>query len=115
MADLEGVHNLVTDSILTQQNTISFNLIKEGCGKSTPYAELTQNNTQNSVSDIEALREHFGIDKWHVFGGSWGSTLSLIYAQNHPDKALSLTLRGIFMCRKVNCTGSTNRAQAMSS
>ena len=73
---------------------------QRGCGKSKPYAELTENNTQNSVSDIESLREHFGIDKWHVFGGSWGSTLSLIYAQNHPDRALSLTLRGIFMCRK---------------
>ena len=73
---------------------------QRGCGKSTPYAELEENNTHNSVSDIESLREHFGIDKWHIFGGSWGSTLSLIYAQNHPDKALSLTLRGIFMCRK---------------
>jgi len=73
---------------------------QRGCGKSIPYAELVENNTQNSVSDIEALREHFGIDRWHVFGGSWGSTLSLIYAQNHPNKTLSLTLRGIFMCRK---------------
>ena len=70
------------------------------CGKSTPYAELNENNTQNSVSDIEALRNHFGIDSWHVFGGSWGSTLSLIYAQNHPLRARSLILRGIFMCRK---------------
>ncbi|MEC8540356.1 MAG: prolyl aminopeptidase [Candidatus Thermoplasmatota archaeon] len=84
-------------------NPDKFDIIQfdqRGCGKSTPYAELKENNTQNSVADIEALREHFGIDKWHVFGGSWGSTLSLIYAQNHPDKALSLTLRGIFMCRE---------------
>jgi len=73
---------------------------QRGCGKSTPYAELDENNTHNSVADIEALREHFSIDKWHVFGGSWGSTLSLIYAQSHPERALSLTLRGIFMCRK---------------
>ena len=73
---------------------------QRGCGKSTPYAELQENNTQNSVADIEALREHLDIDSWHVFGGSWGSTLSLIYAQNYPTRAKSLTLRGIFMCRK---------------
>ena len=73
---------------------------QRGCGKSTPYAELNDNNTQASVLDLEKLREHFGIEKWHVFGGSWGSTLSLIYAQNHPSRVLSLTLRGIFMCRK---------------
>lgn len=84
-------------------NPEKFDIIQfdqRGCGKSTPYAELNENNTQNSVSDIEALRNHFGIDSWHVFGGSWGSTLSLIYAQNHPSRARSLVLRGIFMCRK---------------
>tara|TARA_B100000941_G_scaffold201319_1_gene146345 strand:+ start:1449 stop:2405 length:957 start_codon:yes stop_codon:yes gene_type:complete len=73
---------------------------QRGCGKSTPYAELAENNTHNSVADIESLRQHLGIEKWHVFGGSWGSTLGLIYAQNHPTKVLSLTLRGIFTCRK---------------
>jgi len=73
---------------------------QRGCGNSTPYAELEDNNTQASVSDIEALRQHLNIDKWHVFGGSWGSTLALIYAQNHPERAFSLILRGIFMCRK---------------
>ena len=73
---------------------------QRGCGQSTPYAELEDNNTHASVSDLEMLREYFGIDKWHVFGGSWGSTLSLIYAQNHPNRVLSLVLRGIFMCRK---------------
>lgn len=73
---------------------------QRGCGKSTPYAELQENNTHNSVADIEALREHLGLDSWHVFGGSWGSTLALIYAQNHPKRAQSLILRGIFMCRK---------------
>ena len=84
-------------------NPEKFDIIQfdqRGCGKSTPYAELNENNTQNSVSDIEVLRNHFGIDSWHVFGGSWGSTLSLIYAQNHPSRARSLVLRGIFMCRK---------------
>ena len=73
---------------------------QRGCGKSTPYAELEDNNTQASVSDLEALRQHLGIDLWHVFGGSWGSTLALIYAQNHPQRVQSLVLRGIFMCRK---------------
>jgi len=84
-------------------NPEKFDIIQfdqRGCGKSTPYAELQENNTQNSVADIEALREHLGLDSWHVFGGSWGSTLALIYAQNHPSRVQSLILRGIFMCRK---------------
>jgi len=84
-------------------NPEKFDIIQfdqRGCGKSTPHAELVENNTQASVQDIEALREYFGIEQWHVFGGSWGSTLSLIYAQNHPNRVLSLVLRGIFMCRK---------------
>lgn len=84
-------------------NPEKFDIIQfdqRGCGQSTPYAELTDNNTHESVSDLEMLRENFGIERWHVFGGSWGSTLSLIYAQNHPNRVLSLTLRGIFMCRK---------------
>jgi len=73
---------------------------QRGCGQSTPYAELDDNNTQASISDLEMLRQHFGIETWHVFGGSWGSTLALIYAQNYPEKVQSLVLRGIFMCRK---------------
>ena len=80
----------------------SFNIVQfdqRGCGQSTPYAELEDNNTHASVRDIEALRNHLGVERWHVFGGSWGSTLSLIYAQHHPDRVLSLVLRGIFMCR----------------
>ena len=81
----------------------AFNIVQfdqRGCGQSTPYAELEENNTHASVHDIEALRTHLGIDAWHVFGGSWGSTLSLIYAQHHRDRVLSLVLRGIFMCRR---------------
>ncbi len=73
---------------------------QRGCGQSTPHAELEDNTTQALVGDIEQLREHLGIETWHVFGGSWGSTLSLIYAQHHPQRAISLVLRGIFMCRK---------------
>jgi proline iminopeptidase len=81
----------------------AFNIVQfsqRGCGQSTPYAELTDNTTHASVHDMERLREHLHIDRWHVFGGSWGSTLSLIYAQHHPERVLSLVLRGIFMCRR---------------
>jgi proline iminopeptidase len=73
---------------------------QRGCGKSTPHAELTDNTTWHLVSDIERLREHLGIAQWQVFGGSWGSTLSLAYAQTHPDKVTELVLRGIFMLRR---------------
>lgn len=73
---------------------------QRGCGRSTPYAELTDNTTWHSVADIERLREHLGIDKWQVFGGSWGSTLSLAYAETHPDRVTELVLRGIFMLRR---------------
>ena len=73
---------------------------QRGCGQSTPHAVLEENNTQASVADIETLRQHLDITDWHVFGGSWGSTLSLIYAIKHPSRVNSLILRGIFMCRK---------------
>ena len=72
---------------------------QRGCGRSTPYAELKENTTWDLVSDIEQLREHLKIDKWVVFGGSWGSTLALAYSQTHPDRSLGLILRGIFMLR----------------
>ncbi len=73
---------------------------QRGCGKSTPHAELTDNTTWDLVADIERLREHLGIDRWQVFGGSWGSTLALTYAQTHPDRVTELVLRGIFMLRR---------------
>ena len=72
---------------------------QRGCGKSTPYAELTENTTWDLVEDIEKLRTHLKIDKWVVFGGSWGSTLSLAYSQTYPDSCKGLILRGIFMLR----------------
>jgi proline iminopeptidase len=72
---------------------------QRGCGKSTPHAELRDNTTWDLVSDLEKLRAHLKVDKWHVFGGSWGSTLSLAYAETHPDRTKSLCLRGIFLCR----------------
>ncbi len=73
---------------------------QRGCGRSTPFAELKENTTWDLVEDIEKLRNHLGIDKWAVFGGSWGSTLSLAYAITHPEKVDSLFLRGIFMLRE---------------
>jgi len=73
---------------------------QRGCGRSTPHAELRENTTWHLVADIETLREHLGIDKWTVFGGSWGSTLALAYAQTHPTRTQGLILRGIFMLRR---------------
>ncbi|HEX5707798.1 MAG TPA: prolyl aminopeptidase [Pyrinomonadaceae bacterium] len=72
---------------------------QRGSGRSTPHASLEENTTWHLVEDIERLREHLGIDRWVVFGGSWGSTLSLAYAQTHPSRARALVLRGIFLCR----------------
>ena len=73
---------------------------QRGCGQSTPFAELRENTTWDLVDDIEKLRTHLSIEKWAVFGGSWGSTLSLSYAQSHPEKVQALFLRGIFLLRK---------------
>jgi len=73
---------------------------QRGCGKSTPNAELRENTTWELVADIERLRSHLEIEQWVVFGGSWGSTLSLAYSQTHPDRCLGLILRGIFMLRR---------------
>ncbi|KAG8958415.1 hypothetical protein FRC03_009167 [Tulasnella sp. 419] len=73
---------------------------QRGAGKSTPSACLEENTTWDLVADIERLREHLGVDKWVVFGGSWGSTLSLAYAQTHPERVKALILRGIFTLRK---------------
>jgi proline iminopeptidase len=73
---------------------------QRGCGKSTPHAELQENTTWNLVSDIEQLRRHLNIEQWTVFGGSWGSTLSLAYSQTHPKVCTGLILRGIFLLRQ---------------
>ncbi len=73
---------------------------QRGCGRSTPYAELRENTTWDLVSDIEKLRTHLGIDRWVVFGGSWGSTLALAYSQTHPEACKGLILRGIFLLRR---------------
>lgn len=73
---------------------------QRGCGKSLPYAELRENTTWDLVADMERIRETLGIGKWQVFGGSWGSTLALCYAQTHPERVCELVLRGIFLLRK---------------
>ena len=72
---------------------------QRGSGRSRPHASLDDNTTWHLVADIEKIREEFGIDQWLVFGGSWGSTLSLAYAVTHPERVRGLVLRGIFLCR----------------
>ncbi len=72
---------------------------QRGCGKSTPHASLEENTTWDLVADMERIREHLGIDRWVVFGGSWGSTLALAYAQTHPDRVRAIVVRGIFLLR----------------
>ena len=73
---------------------------QRGCGQSTPYAEVRENGTWDLVADIEQIREHLGIDRWMVFGGSWGATLGLAYAEKHPERVTELILRGIFLLRQ---------------
>lgn len=73
---------------------------QRGCGNSKPHAELQENTTWHLVEDIETLRKYLKIEQWIVFGGSWGSTLSLAYSQTHPERCLGLILRGIFLLRK---------------
>jgi proline iminopeptidase len=73
---------------------------QRGCGKSTPYAELRENTTWELVADMEKIREHLGIGRWQVFGGSWGSSLALAYAETHPEHVSELVLRGIFALRR---------------
>ncbi|MCI5060480.1 MAG: prolyl aminopeptidase [Alphaproteobacteria bacterium] len=74
---------------------------QRGAGRSTPHACLENNTTQALIEDIEKIRNHLGIEKWHIFGGSWGSTLALSYAVQHADKCLGLILRGIFLMEKL--------------
>ncbi|AJI57027.1 prolyl aminopeptidase [Francisella philomiragia] len=73
---------------------------QRGCGKSTPFAELRENTTQNLIEDFEKIRKKLNIDKWMLFGGSWGSTLGLAYAQAYPEVVTELVLRGIFLGRE---------------
>ncbi|MCG7393305.1 prolyl aminopeptidase [Microvirga sp. ACRRW] len=74
---------------------------QRGCGRSTPYASLDNNTTWHLVADMERLRAMIGVDKWMVFGGSWGSTLALAYAEKHPERVTELIVRGIFTLRRA--------------
>ena len=74
---------------------------QRGCGRSTPFASLDNNTTWHLVADIERLREMIGVEKWQVFGGSWGSTLALAYAETHPERVSELVLRGIYLLTKA--------------
>jgi len=73
---------------------------QRGCGRSSPHAELKANDTQSLIDDLEIIRKHLNIDKWNLFGGSWGATLALLYAQAHPDHVSGMILRGIFLARQ---------------
>ena len=77
---------------------------QRGCGRSTPHAELRENTTWDLVADIERLRAHLGVERWLVFGGSWGSTLALAYAESHAARVRALVLRGIFLLRASEVT-----------
>ncbi len=72
---------------------------QRGCGRSTPYGSLENNTTQALLHDMEIIREYLGIKRWMLFGGSWGSTLSLLYAQKYTENVIAMILRGIFLCR----------------
>ena len=72
---------------------------QRGAGRSTPHACLDDNTTQHLVADMEAIRQQLDVERWLLFGGSWGSTLALVYAETHPARVLALILRGIFLCR----------------
>jgi proline iminopeptidase len=74
---------------------------QRGCGRSRPYASVEDNTTWHLVADIERIRTELGIEQWYVFGGSWGATLALVYAETHPDRPLGLILRGVFLGTKT--------------
>ena len=73
---------------------------QRGCGRSTPYGELVNNTTQHLIADMELIRQNLHINRWLIFGGSWGATLGLIYAQRYPDNVLAMILRGVFLARQ---------------
>ncbi len=85
---------------------------QRGCGRSRPYGSLKQNTMIDLIQDMEVIRKHIGIKKWLVFGGSWGATLGLYYAQNFPEQVSGLILRGVFLAREqdINWVYSANGA-----
>jgi proline iminopeptidase len=72
---------------------------QRGAGRSVPLGATVDNNLAHLIADMEQLRRHLGIERWHLFGGSWGSTLALAYAETYPERCLSIVLRGVFLCR----------------
>lgn len=74
---------------------------QRGAGRSIPLGEIRENTTLHLINDLELLRQHLNVDRWFVFGGSWGSTLALAYGEAHPERCLGFALRGIFLCRKL--------------
>ena len=72
---------------------------QRGCGQSHPHAELQANTTQDLIKDMESIRKHLGVSRWMLFGGSWGATLGLLYAEHYPENVLAMILRGVFLCR----------------
>ncbi len=86
---------------------------QRGCGQSVPFGELKNNTTQHLVDDIEKLRSKLGLEKIHVFGGSWGSALALCYAIKHPEQVASLTMSGIFLMTKKELAWDTNGKRAL--
>jgi proline iminopeptidase len=75
---------------------------QRGCGLSTPFGRLEDNHTQGLIDDMEAIRQKLGLNQWLLFGGSWGATLALLYAEHHPDKIMGMILRGSFLARKTD-------------
>ena len=73
---------------------------QRGCGKSTPYGEISENTTDHLIADINSISDYLSIEKFYIYGGSWGSTLALLYAETYPERVISLVLRGVFLCRK---------------
>jgi proline iminopeptidase len=77
---------------------------QRGAGRSTPLGELSNNTTRHLIEDLETLRRHLGIERWLLFGGSWGSSLALTYAEAYPERCIALVLRGVFLCRETEVT-----------
>jgi proline iminopeptidase len=73
---------------------------QRGCGKSIPYGEISQNSTDHLIADISSIADYLSVEKFHIYGGSWGSTLALLYAEACPERVISLVLRGVFLCRR---------------
>lgn len=106
----------ITDAMRRLHDPEHYRIIlfdQRGCGQSTPHAELQENDTWALVADMEKIRKHLAIDKWQVFGGSWGSTLGLAYAQTHPEHVSELILRGIFLGRKFDIDWTYNNGASI--